>query len=124
MLMKEHAVGRSAVGSRVVAILAFLIFFGGCGSGTSIDLTNERTAAHSVDLSWTASTSPTVTGYNIYRSTSPDGPFTEINSTPVFETKYTDTTVVSGTTYYYAATSIDSDGRESAYSALIQVDVP
>jgi fibronectin type 3 domain-containing protein len=124
MLMKGHEVGRSAVGSRVVTILALLVFFGGCGSGASIDLTNERTAAHAVDLSWKASTSPTVSGYNIYRSTSPDGPFTKINSTPVLETKYTDTTVVAGTTYYYAATSIDSDGRESAYSALTRVDVP
>jgi fibronectin type 3 domain-containing protein len=124
MLMEEHAVGRSALGPQVAVILAYLAFVVGCGSGSSIDLTTDGTAAHSVDLSWTASISPNVAGYNIYRSMSPTGPFTKINSTPVLETTYTDTAVVSGTTYYYAVTSVNQDGRESVYSALVQVDVP
>jgi len=124
--MKEHAVGRSATGPQIIVILASIAFFRACGGGGggSVDVTTERTAAHSVELSWTASTSSNATGYNIYRSTSPDGPFTKINSTPVLGTEYTDTTVASGMTYYYAATSVDLDGGESAYSGLVQVDVP
>jgi len=122
--MERYTVGRSAAGARVIVILASLAFFGACGSGSSTNLTTGGTTAHSVDLSWTASASPKAVGYNIYRSTSPSGPFTKINSTPVFKTKYTDTTVVSGMTYYYAATSVDSDGHESAFSEVVQVDVP
>jgi len=121
--MKEHAVGRTAPGPLLIIVLASVAFFGACGSG-SVDLTTERTAAHSVELSWTASTSPNVAGYNIYRSTSPEGPFTKINSTQVLATHYTDINVASGMTYYYAATAVDSGGRESAYSKLVQADVP
>ena len=123
--MEEHAVGRSAVGPQAVLILVCLAFAGGCGSGGggSVDLTTERTA-HSVELSWTASTSSNAAGYNVYRSTSPDGPFTRINSAPVLETQYTDTTVVSGMTYYYAATSVNLNGQESARSGVVQVELP
>jgi fibronectin type 3 domain-containing protein len=40
-------------------------------------------------------------------------------------TAYTDTTVVSGQTYYYAATSVNSSGQESALSTPpVQVVIP
>jgi len=77
---------------------------------------------HSVNLSWNTSTSP-VTGYNVYRGAKV-GTYTKINSALDPNTVYTDTTVVSGTTYYYAATSVDSGGHESAYSTPIQVAIP
>ena len=41
-------------------------------------------------LSWTASTS-TVSGYNIYRSTTSGGPYTRVNASLVVGTLYTDT---------------------------------
>jgi len=37
---------------------------------------------------------------------------------------YTDSTVQSGQTYYYATTAVDSSGVESTYSNQVQVAVP
>ncbi len=76
----------------------------------------------SVSLSWNASTS-SVSGYNVYRGTT-SGVYTKINTALDPSTSYTDGTVSSGKTYYYAATSVDSTGLESTYSAPIQVAIP
>jgi hypothetical protein len=77
---------------------------------------------HSVNLSWNASTS-SVAGYNIYRGIAP-GRYSKINSTLDSNTAYTDNTVVAGTTYYYAATAVNSSGVESGYSTPVQIVVP
>jgi len=76
----------------------------------------------SVNLSWNASTS-SVSGYNVYRGTT-SGVYTRINTALDPMTSYTDSTVSSGKTYYYAATSVDSNGQESTYSAPTQVAIP
>lgn len=85
------------------------------GSGCVVD--------HSVSLTWIASTSTGVTGYNLYRGTTAGGPYTKITSSPVSTTSYTDSNVQAGTTYYYVATAIAS-GTESAYSNQAPVVVP
>ena len=77
---------------------------------------------YSVALSWTASTSPVV-GYNVYRGTKV-GAYSKVNSALDPATAYTDYTVVAGTTYYYAATAVNSSGEESSYSSPIQVVIP
>jgi len=69
---------------------------------------------YSVSLYWNASSN--VVGYNVYRGTSSNGPFSKINPTVDANTAYTDGTVVSGNTYYYAATSVNSSGAESSLS--------
>jgi hypothetical protein len=80
-------------------------------------------AAYSVNLAWTASTSP-VAGYNIYRGTTA-GQYTKLNPSLNSTTAYTDSSVASGVTYYYAATAVNSSGQESAYSSPpLQVSVP
>ena len=79
--------------------------------------------AHSVSLSWNPDTSP-VAGYNVYRGTQPSGPFTKLNSSLDTATVYTDNTVVAGQTYYYAATSVNSNGVESGYSNIAQASIP
>ena len=79
--------------------------------------------SHSVALAWSASTS-TVSGYNAYRSTVSGGPYTKLNSTLIAATSDTDTAVVSGTTYYYVATAVDSGGVESAYSTEATATIP
>jgi len=61
---------------------------------------------HSVSLTWSASTS-TVAGYNIYRSTVSGSGYTKINSSFVTILTYTDSTVLSGTTYFYVTTAVD-----------------
>lgn len=59
--------------------------------------------AHSVSLSWTASTD-TVDGYQVYRSTTSGAESTSttpINTALITGTTYTDTTVSIGTQYFY-----------------------
>ncbi len=77
-----------------------------------------------VSLSWIASTSPQIAGYNIYRRTSSTGSYTRINSKLDPNTNYTDATVIHGTTYYYATTAVNSNGKESQYSSDVEVVVP
>jgi fibronectin type 3 domain-containing protein len=65
-----------------------------------------------------------VAGYNIYRSTVSGGPYAKINSSLVAALDYTDSTVQSGTTYYYVATAADSSGNESVFSNEISFTIP
>lgn len=89
----------------------------------SLSGTGTQTVAHSVSLSWTASTS-TVVGYNVYRSTISGGPYTMITSSAVPGTIYTDNAVQAGVTYFYVVTAVDSNGNESAFSNEASVTVP
>ena len=86
------------------------------GSGATIQ--------HIADLSWNASTSASITGYNVYRGTISGGPYSKINSALDTSMSYSDSTVQSGQTYYYATTAVDSTGVESSYSNQVQVVVP
>lgn len=79
---------------------------------------------HSATLNWTASTSSNVVGYNIYRGTASGGPYTKLTSSPTALTSYTDNNVVSGQTYYYVATAVDSSSNESGYSNQSQAVIP
>ncbi|MGA7443709.1 MAG: choice-of-anchor D domain-containing protein [Candidatus Sulfotelmatobacter sp.] len=91
--------------------------FASNASSSSIleQLTGTGTATrYNVNLSWNPSSD--VTGYNVYRSTTATGQFSKINSSVTPNTAYSDSTVVSGQTYYYAATSVNTAGQESALS--------
>ena len=65
-----------------------------------------------------------MTGYNIYRSTSSSGNYVKLNASLDASTTYTDATVASGNTYFYATTAVNSSGEESGYSNQVQVSVP
>lgn len=83
----------------------------------------QASANHVVDLSWNASTSSNVTGYNLYRS--PDGAtWKKINASLIASTLYADSTVANGSTYYYAATAVDIYGHESSKTTPIKVVIP
>ena len=82
------------------------------------------TTQHTVDLSWNASTSTSVSGYNVYRSTASGGPYTKINASINSSMNYSDSTVQSGQTYYYVTTAVSSTGTESAYSNQVTAVVP
>jgi len=101
-----------------------LAFASNASNSQTVDsLTGTGVATqYSVNLSWSPSTSGVV-GYNVYRGTSV-GSYYRINSTLDANTYYTDNTVASGATYYYAATSVNSSGQESGYSTPIQVQIP
>jgi hypothetical protein len=79
--------------------------------------------SHSVALSWEPGDNDYV-GFNIYRSTVDGGPYTKINSKLDPSPSYTDSSVEGGTTYYYSATEVDSQGQESAYSNIAEATIP
>jgi hypothetical protein len=88
----------------------------------------------SILLNWNATTDCNggpVSGYNLYRSTTPGGPYTKVNTSLITGTHYDDLAVsstmvqnsinssssaASGTTYYYVVTSVDAQGDESVQS--------
>ena len=105
---------------------SFTVKVTGCSGGTSqlaYKVVIQATANHVVDLSWKASTSSDVTGYNIYRS--PDGAaWKKINPSLIASTLYADSTVANGSTYYYAATAVDIYGHESNKTPSFKVIIP
>ena len=78
--------------------------------------------SYTVNLSWNSASG--VAGYNIYRSTAANGTYSKLNPTTNQDTAYTDGSVTSGQTYYYAATSVSATGQESARSTPVQAAVP
>lgn len=87
-------------------------------SGTSV-----VAAAHSVDLTWQASTSP-VQGYRVYRGSVSGGPYSVISSTLVAGITYTDNSVQGGNTYYYVVTAVSGSNQESGYSNQVTATIP
>ncbi len=112
------------------AATAALTFTSNAQSSTTVEsLTGTGTAApvHSVNLSWGASTSSNVSGYNVYRAAyaSACGSFTKINSLLNTGTLYTDSAVADGTAYCYATTAVNTSNEESGYSNVVSnVQVP
>jgi len=88
-------------------------------SGTGI----AAPASHSVALTWSPSVSMVI-GYNAYSSQVSGGPYTKMTSTPVPTTSYTDNSVLSGQTYFFVVTSVDSNNLESAFSTEASALVP
>jgi hypothetical protein len=80
-------------------------------------------ATHSATLTWTASTS-VVVGYNVYRGSTSGGPYTKLNSSLDASTTFTDSSVLSGQTYYFVVTAVDSNNVESAYSNEVTATIP
>jgi len=95
------------------------------GSPASVTLSGTGIAPvqHSAALTWNASTS-TVAGYNVYRSTVSGTLYTKINSSLITTLNYTDSTVQSGTTYFYVATAVDASGNESVQSNEVSAPIP
>lgn len=79
---------------------------------------------HTVTLSWRASTSPNVVGYNVYRGTGTGGPYSKMNGSMIGAMSYVDGTVTSGQRYFYVATAVDSSFRESTYSTEVMAVIP
>ncbi len=94
-------------------------------SPVTLPLTGTAVApvAHSVTLSWHASTS-SVVGYNVYRGGQSGGPYSRINPNLVGGTTYADSSVTHGQTYYYVVTSVASGNLESGYSNQVTAVIP
>ena len=95
----------------------------GTGSSTTPVSPTPPAAAHSVALDWKASSS-SISGYHVYRGGSSGGPYTRVSSSSITSLSYLDSSVESGSNYFYVVTAIASDGTESAYSNEVSVDVP
>ena len=65
-----------------------------------------------INLQWTASTSPDVASYKIYRGTAAGAE--TLYRSGITGTSYTDTPVSANTTYYYKLSAVDTAGNESA----------
>jgi hypothetical protein len=78
--------------------------------------------SHNVTLTWTASTSTGVTGYNVYRATVSGGPYTKIN-TALVTSPFLDDMVQLSTTYFYVATAV-AGSNESSYSNEASAAIP
>ena len=82
------------------------------GSVSGLAATAAGSAA--INLSWTAVSK--ALGYNIYRSTDPNGTFTKINSAPVTAASYSDTGLTPNTIYYYQV-GVSGGSTSAAVSA-------
>ncbi|MGH9703546.1 MAG: choice-of-anchor D domain-containing protein [Candidatus Acidiferrales bacterium] len=94
--------------------------------GLTITLTGSGASgnAHSAILNWTASTTNTVTGYNVYRGPVSGGPYTILSSSPVNAETFTDLSVAAGQTYFYVVTAVDASGMESIFSSEVSGTIP
>ncbi len=106
------------------AASASLTFTSNAQPSTTVEaLTGSGTAAptHSVNLSWNASSSSDISGYNVYRALygSSCGGYSKINPVLNTTTLYTDNTVADGASYCYAATAVNSSNQESGYSNIV-----
>jgi hypothetical protein len=112
------------------AVTAALTFTSNAQSSTTVEtLTGTGTAApvYAINLSWSASTSSNVSGYNIYRAAyaTACGSFSKVNSLLNTGTLYTDSAVVDGATYCYATTAVNTSNEESGDSNVVSnVQVP
>jgi len=101
-----------------------ITFASNASNSPAVSLSGAGTLPHSVDLSWTASTSASVAGYNVYRGTQTGGPYLLINSSLLSGTAFTDNTVQAGNTYFYVTTAIDTNSSESTFSNEVQAVIP
>ena len=88
------------------------------------ELSVDGNSSYSVELSWNASTSSDVIGYNLFRSTTSGGPYTKINPVLIAGTTYQDTSVAAGKIYYYVSTAVNGSGEQSTHSAQASAAIP
>jgi hypothetical protein len=91
-------------------------------ASVSVAVTAPVVVTHSVSLQWDASTSK-IAYYKVYRGTVSGGPY-NVLATNITATSYTDSTVQSGTTYYYVTTALNAAGVESIVSNQLPADIP
>src|SRR6267378_4805277 len=80
-----------------------------------------------VQVTWTPVDGIGLSGYNVYRGNGSSGQFVRITSTPVGVSAtpaFEDRAIQGGQRYYYAVTSVNASGAESAYSKATRVYIP
>ncbi|HEY3128385.1 MAG TPA: DUF5719 family protein [Acidobacteriota bacterium] len=72
--------------------------------------------AGTVKLAWDANADSNLAGYNVYRSQTSGSSYARLNGAVVLTPSYTDNTAVTGQTYYYVVTAVNTLSQESGYS--------
>lgn len=108
--------------ARLSALAVLGLGLAGCAGQTS-DAPVGLVEPHSITLTWHASTSP-VRGYRIYRATSAAARPVVLAVTPANTTQYTDTTVETGKTYFYAVAAFNAADQESVLSNSVSASIP
>ena len=93
---------------------------------SGVNFTANTVVTHTVALTWIASATSTVTGYNVYRSTVTGTGYAKVNPSLVLAplVSYSDATVLNGTTYFYVTTAVDASGAESIFSNEVTAAIP
>ncbi len=73
-----------------------------------------------VKITWESNAEADLEGYWLYKSSSENGPFAQVNSEPLLCPWYYDDVLPMAMTYY-KVTALDESGNESAFSQLIGV---
>jgi hypothetical protein len=94
----------------------------GAASSTAVSAPSS-TSVHSVALDWNASSS-SVAGYHVYRGNVSGGPYNRITGSLVTGLGFSDSSVLSGSQYFYVVTAVESSGAESAFSNEVSADIP
>ena len=106
---------------QAISLIALVLGLLGCQAKTPAN--RSQPGLHSVTLTWKASASKDVDGYRVYRSNDPNAAPGLLAVTPADATRYIDTSVEAGRTYYYSVRAFDTVGRESA-AAQISATIP
>jgi hypothetical protein len=98
--------------------ISFILF-------TCLYLAHAPVAAQSqsvkIKLAWDPNPEVRVTGYNVYRSITSRKGYSRINKTLLKQNEFVDAAAQRGTTYYYAVTAVDLQGKESKQSNEVTV---
>jgi hypothetical protein len=74
-----------------------------------------------VALQWTPVSDGTLSGYNVYRSSTPSGTFTKLNTSPIGTASFVDTSPGTGAEYYLVS-AVNSAGE--SLKAAVSVNTP
>lgn len=81
-----------------------------------------RSGDRTLTLHWNKNPELNISGYNVYRSTSLNGPYSKMNSNVLPMQNYYDANVSNGQTYYFTVSAVNSLQEESMNSDTIVVN--
>lgn len=109
--------GRKRIEASAATMAMAAMIVGGCGI--------VRHHHHDVKLTWNASASSNVIGYEVLRADNCTGPYRILNKPHLVKgTAYEDKTGKAGRTYYYEVETVDKNGLVSLPSKRIEVTIP
>ncbi len=104
------------------------LFNGSCGGGGG-DITPPEApiglgaalGAGTVELDWLDNTEIDLAGYHVYRAEGASGAWVRQTTSIVGSSAWSDTAILSSTTYFYAVSALDTAGNESGLSLDVQI---